>query len=261
MKEGTNKYIKLLSEGNDLIRILREVSNSVPPNTNVYVLGGGSRNSVYYSLFGVALPQRDYDLLLLGDLDRFTTNLRAHGFVYGKIRRKDQIVLKKGKFKNAKAITDYVVLDIHRAYETNVLKDMLATSNFTINGFAIPLRHYLSDNFQEYMIAIPNAKEDLKNHQLHLNMQGIKTNSSGLFACLRFMSIGFKSPSKYEIELLLENLPNLEKWRFERNVKKVFGYVGGENKARELVKKLGINIDIFDFAKLKEFAPQSPSLT
>ena len=68
------------------------------------------------------------------------------------------------------------------------------------------------------------------------------------------MSIGFTPPDKEGVALLLKQLPRLEKWRFERNVKKVFGYVGREKKARQLAKRLGVEVDIFNFEKLKEFA-------
>ena len=88
-------------------------------------------------------------------------------------------------------------------------------------------------------------------------MFGYKGHPGNLFACLRFMSVGFKPPSKDEVELLLRQLPELEKWRFERNIKKVFGYVGGERKARQLIKSLGIKIDIFNQKKLREFAVNS----
>lgn len=249
-----NSYIKLLANDSFLAKILEEAVESIPSETNVYVIGGAARNSVYYDLFKKTLPQRDYDLLFRGDLDRYIGNLRSRGFTYGKIRRKNQVVLKKRKFPEAKLISDHVVLDIHITQETNVLKNLLAYSNFTINGFAIPLQHYLSGNFKKYMIALPNAEKDLRNLHIHLNRKGYKSISGALFACLRFMSIGFKPPGDDEVKLLLKNLPNLEKWRFERNVKKVFDYVGGEEKAREMVKGLGIPIDIFDFVKLKEFA-------
>lgn len=249
-----NSYIRLLAEDSSLVGILNEAVESIPPKTDIYVVGGAARNAVYYSLFKKTLPQRDYDLLFTGDLDKYIGNLRNNRFTYGKIRRKNEVVLKKRKFPSAKLISDYVVLDIHVTPETNILKNLSVYSNFTINGFAIPLQHYLSNDFKKYMIALPNAEKDLRNLQIHVNKSGYKSIPSGLFACLRFMSIGFMPPGDDEIKLLLDNLPTLEKWRFERNVKKVFDYVGGEEKARKMVKDLGIDIDIFDFAKLKDFS-------
>lgn len=65
------------------------------------------------------------------------------------------------------------------------------------------------------------------------------------------MSAGFTPPSKEEVDVLLHELPRIEHARFERNVKKVYDYVGGEEKARSLVKSLGINIDVFDEETVK----------
>ena len=50
---------------------------------------------------------------------------------------------------------------------------------------------------------------------------------------------------------MLEALSKLEKWRYKRNIKKVFSYVNGEKNARKLVKDLGIKEYIFDFVTIK----------
>src|SRR3989344_6027609 len=251
MEKTLNNNFRLFTLEGRTAEILKEVIASIPPKIKVYVIGGAARNVIYYDLFKEPLPQRDYDLLLIGDLSKFVKNLRKdHKFIYGKIQRKDEIVLKKKLIPKPLSITDYLVLDIHRAYESDILKNLKDNSAFTINGFAIPLRYYLSKDIRKYTIAIPGAMKDLRNRYLRLNMFGYKGHPGNLFACLRFMSVGFKPPSKDEVELLLRQLPELEKWRFERNIKKVFGYVGGERKARQLIKSLGIKIDIFNQKKL-----------
>lgn len=237
--------------------ILAEVAASIPPKTKAYVIGGAARNSVYYDLFKKSLPQRDFDILLIGNLNKFVKTLKKKKFIYGKIRRKNEIVLMKKLVPTPKIITDYLVLDIHRSDESSVLKNLKLNSAFTINGFAIPLNRYLMEDSDKYLIALSRAKYDLKNHNLRLNSPGYKVHPGNLFACLRFMSIGFSSPGDKSIELLLKQLPKLEKWRFEKNVKKVFRYIGSENKARKLVKKLGIKIDVFNFDKLKIFATKN----
>jgi len=101
-------------------------------------------------------------------------------------------------------------------------------------------------------VALPTAINDLKNHRLRLNSLKFQKHPGNLFACLRFMHLGFSAPVKKEVAILLKQLPHLEKWRFARNVKKVFNYVGGEKRARQLVKKLGIKIDIFNINKLRD---------
>ena len=249
-----NNNARIFTREGKTTEILKEVISSIPPKTKVYIVGGAARNTVYYDVFKKSLPQRDYDLLLVGDLDKFVKRLRKYTFVYGRIRRKNEIVVKKKLIPTPKSITDYLVLDIHRSYESNVLKNLKENSAFTINGFAIPIHNCLDKNIKKHLIVLPTALRDLKKRQLRLNSSGYKGHPGNLFACLRFMSIGFKPPVKSEVNLLLEQLPKLEKWRFERNIKKVFDYVGGEEKARQLIKKLGIGIDIFDIKKLREFS-------
>jgi hypothetical protein len=239
-----NKTRFFTREGKE-VEILKEVISSIPPKTRIYLVGGAARNSIYYYLFKKSLPQRDYDLLLIGSFDEFIKNLRQNKFIFGKIRRKNEIVLKKKLIPYPKSVADYVVLDIHRSHEQSVIKNLKENSAFTINGFAIPLRRYFSKTLSKHLISIQEALKDLKNQRLRLNASGYKSHPGNLFACLRFMAIGFKPPAKKEIKLLLEQLPKLEKWRFEKNIKKVFNYVGGEKKARQLVKKLGIKVDIF----------------
>lgn len=245
---------RVFSRDGQVGEILREVIASIPPKTQVYVIGGAARNAMYFAMFKKALPQRDFDLLLIGDLDGFVKNVRTHKFIYGKIRRKNDIVLKKKLVKKPEGPADLLVLDIHRSYEPDVLKNLEQNAAFSINGFAIPLADYLAKDVTKHCIALPNAKKDLRNHVLRLNVEGSAHHAGNLFACLRFMSIGFAPPDKQSVALLLSQLPKLEKWRFERNVQKVFGYVGGEVAARKLAKSLGITVDIFNFAALKEYA-------
>lgn len=231
--------------------ILKEAISAIPPKTKVYVVGGAARNLIYYDLFKKSLPQRDYDLLFIGNLGSFVKRLRKIGFTYGRIRRKHEVVMKKKLSSNPKINEDYIYLDIHLSKEPSVLENLKENSAFTINGFAILFSQYFSKKVKKHLIAIPNALSDLRNRRLRLNIRGYKKHAGNLFACLRFMSIGFEPPTKEEIMLLLEELPKLEKWRFGRNVKKVFDYVGGEKKAQQLVKSLGIKRDVFSIEKLR----------
>lgn len=256
MATSFKNHTKIFTKEGKTAEILKEVIASIPSKTKVYVVGGAARNAVYYELFKKPFPQRDYDLLFVGNLNKFIKNLQSHGFVYGKIRRKNEVVMKKKMIPNPESVVDYVVLDIHRSRESNVLNNLKLNSAFTINGFAIPLSNYLSKDVKKFLVALPKAVSDLKDRRLRVNTHGYKKHPANLFACLRFISIGFALPNKKEVRLLLDQLPNLKKRRFEKNVKKIFGYVGGENKARRLAKQLGIKIDIFDFKRLKEFAAE-----
>jgi len=250
---SSNHNARLFTKEGGIAEILKEVIASIPAKTEVYLIGGGARNTLYFDFFKKLLPQRDYDLLLIGNLGKFVNNLRRdYKFIYGKIRKKDEIVLKKKLVPDPQSVTDYLVLDIHRSHEKNVLKNLEKNSAFTINGFAIPLQHYFSEDFKKYLVELPGAIKDLKNRHLVLNVEGYKGHPGNLFACLRLMSTGFTPPNKESVALLLKQLSKLEKYRFERNVKKVFEYTGGEKRARQLAKSLGVKINIFNFQRLKE---------
>ncbi len=234
--------------------ILKEAAEAVPKGSKAYLVGGSGRNAVYYFLFRKKLPQRDYDVLFIGDRKQFVKNLRARGFIYGFIRRKHEVVLKKKIVEKPKHhYLDFVVLDIHfpkkEDEKKSVLQNLKENAGFTINGFVIPLKDVASKNWREKVIALPNALRDLKNKQLRVN---VISHPANLYACLRFMSQGFLAPTEKEVMELLPALGRLPKYKFERNRKKIFDYVGGEEKARRLARKLGVKQDIFDFETIKK---------
>ncbi len=233
------------------ITLVQEVGSRLPASVNPYVIGGAARNALYYQTFGKGLAQRDFDLLALpGDATKFVDFCRRElGFVYGKIRRKSEVVVRKNFVEKPQNITHYVYFDLHISEEADVLTNLRLNSAFTINGFAIPLKSFPK---LDKLISLPGAVDDLKNRQLRLNPDGYKFHPGNLFACLRFMSVGYKPPSAEEVELLAKELPKLEKWRFNRNVKKVFTYVGGEANARKLAKRLGVEADIFNLDELRK---------
>ena len=229
-------------------KILKEAASAIPKGTKVYFVGGAARNAVYYRLFHKKMPQRDYDMVSIGNREKFIKNLRSMGFTYGFLIRKDTITMKKKRMKKPKdQFADYVFLDIHFS-KKSIRKNLKEVTGFTINGFALALKDVASKDWYKKIIAIPTALKDLKNKKLHVNAL---SHPAMLYACLRFMSKGFKPPSKKEVKQLLKALGKLPKYKFKRNVQKVFSYVGGEKKARQLAKKLGIKIDIFDFETIK----------
>jgi tRNA nucleotidyltransferase/poly(A) polymerase len=214
-----------------------------------YIVGGATRNALYYRLFGKKLPQRDYDISFYGDIDNFVKNLRSAGFTFGKIRRKHEIVLKKKKVDKPNHPSGYVVLDIHISNEKDIFKNLRKYSNFTINGSVLPLKEVASKDWYKKIISLPGAKRDLKNKQLRINSLSHPAN---FFACLRFMSKGFKAPSQKEVKELVDDLKRMNPRRYEKNVKKIFDYVGGEKKARLLLKKLKIKEDVFKLTPKKK---------
>jgi len=247
--KNNNSKLPLFMHEPEANKIIRETISCIPKKTKVFLVGGRARNAIYYEHFKEKLAQRDYDLLVMGDAKEFISNLRERKFTYGKIKRKYEIVLRKKKIPKPKRISDYVVLDIHISKEKNIKNSLKEKSNFTFNAFALPLEEAVSKDWYKKMISLPNSLKDLKNKQIKINQLNHPAN---LFACIRFMSKGFKKPSKKNVKDLLSSLKKIRKDRFKKNVRKVFDYVGGEKKARILAKKLGIKENLFDYETLKK---------
>lgn len=250
MRNNKKNQLPIFMQDMRTNEILREASSVVPKDTKVYIVGGAVRNALYYTFFGKKLPQRDYDILFIGNKDKFIENLRKIGFIYGKIRRKDEVVLKKKLIKTPQdEFKDHVFFDIHISKEKSIMKNIKNVSGFTINAFAISLKDLTSRSWRRKVIALPTSIKDLRKKQLRVNAY---THPAMLYACIRFMSLGFKQPPKKEVNELLNTLGNLPKWKYKRNIKKVFNYVGGKRKARQLTRKLGIKEDIFNLRTIKK---------
>ena len=198
--------------------IFQDIVNAIPKKTKFYIVGGAMRNIMFYYFFKKKLPQRDFDSIIIGNHKKFIDNLRKFGFVYGKIRRKNQITLERKKFPKAKELKDLVVLDIHWKKSGNILKELKQHSSFTINGFAIEVRDLFLKNWRQKIIAMTGAISDLKSKKLRVNSIDNKHN---LFAAIRFMSLGFKNQVKMILIGYLENLKMLQKDE-EREISKNF---------------------------------------
>jgi len=239
-----NKKLPLFLQDEKTNEIFRIVVASIPKGTKAYLVGGAIRNAIYYKYFKQELPRRAFDILLIGDHASFIKQLRRRGFVFGKIKRKHEVVVKMKRIPRPVHIhNDYLYLDIHISEEKSALKNLALNSNFTINGSTISLKDIFREDWFDKLISLPGALADLKNKRIRLNQLSHPAN---LFACMRFMSLGFKQPKQEEIDLLLKSLSGLKEPRYGKNVKKLFGYVGGEGNARKLLKKLKIKHDVFN---------------
>lgn len=217
---------------------LGEAKRSIPKGSQAYLYGGAVRNAVYFEMFGEKLPQRDYDLLFVGDIAAFVRNLRKRGFAYGKVRKSWKVVMKKG---------EYVALDTVIKHDSNMRRLLIGRANFTINGFAFSLRFVDSPKWRRHVLAVPGARRDLKRRRLVLN----QVYAISIFACLRFMSQGFRAPSQKEVAAMLESLKTIEKVRHSYDVQKTYDYCG-KRQAHELARRLGAGRAIFDFSKIKQ---------
>jgi hypothetical protein len=233
--------------------ILLEVKKAIPENSEAYLVGGTVRNALYYKFFKEELPQRDYDIVFIGDNKKFIANLKKQKFIYDSRRTEDAVVLKKKKVfrPNIKDPNDYVVLDINFSKFTGILENIKKKANFTINCFALNLKDIDSINWNKKIIRSRGALTDLRKKRLRVNSFSRPTH---LFACLRFISKDFSPPEKNEVRKLLLSLKELygDEDRFNRNIKKLYNYVGGEKEVRQLLKKLDININIFKYSNLNK---------
>lgn len=239
-------------------KILSEAIAAIPKRTRVYLVGGSVRNAFYYHFFGKRLPQRDYDLLLIGNKEQFVQNLRKKGFTYGRIRRKYEVVLKKRRVSRLQDwYQDHLFFDIHLSPEKSVLANLQKYATFTMNGFALPLPAVISSRWRQQVLSLPTAIPDLKKRQLRLN--SLTPEPTTLFAAIRFFSVGFKAPSAADIQHLLRALGRVNRHRFSRAVDKLFRYVGGERRARRLARRMGIQQDMFNFrvVRLLQFRKQA----
>ncbi len=234
-----NLQIPIFLQEAETYNIFKEVAAAVPKGTKFYIVGGAMRNAMYFYYFGKKLPQRDYDSVIVGNYEKFIQNLRRVGFVYGKIRRKKQVVLKKAKFKGAKELSNFVFLDMHLERKIDVKQNLKDHASFTMNGFAIEVRDLFSPQWRRKVIEMPEALRDLKDRKLVVNAVDNKHN---LFAAMRFMSVGFKPPSKKDVEWLLREFQKAPKKRRKRNIEKLYSYVGGRKKAEKLARKIGVSL-------------------
>ncbi len=228
--------------------IIAEALRCIPFKTKVYLVGGTLRNAVHARYFTRHLQQRDYDLFVIGNPYKFIANLRKIGFTYGKLKRKDERTVKKKKFPSARALSDFVVFDIHFA-TLNIRANLRKNVNFTVNGFALPFEKALASDWHNYLIAIKGAEKDVREQKLRVNAFH---HPAQLYACIRFIHKGFKHPSPPEIKGLLLLLGRLRKNQLRRNLNKVFEGAGGEKNARRIAKRLGIKEDIYSFETIRK---------
>ncbi len=144
------------------------------------------------------------------------------------------------------------ILDIVFKKEGVIKKELKENANFTMNASALLVKDMFNGDWKNKVISLPEAIEDIRNKRLRLNPYRRKLHGSELFAVLRFVSQGFIPPPPEDIKSVCEALKSFPKDRFEINVQKVFRYVGGECKARRLMKKLSITEDIFSYEAIQK---------
>ena len=245
----SNQDLPIFLRDERVHQILQEVVGSIPENSEAYLHGGAARNAVYYRLFKEELPQRDFDMVLIGDKDLFVANLFARGFVRGKKNIETAATFKKPKRENpSEDFADWVYLDIVFRKNMTIQESLKQKVNFIINGSAINLRDIESPDWFEKIVTLPGTLEDLKLKRLRTN----KRYPINIYACVRFVSLGFAPPSREDLDNMIEDLRNIDDVKFIRDRDKVIRYVGSADKVREIVKQLGIKVDILDLNSIKK---------
>ena len=235
----------------------KKVMTGLPPSVELYLIGGSLRNALYREFHNEKLIQRDYDQVVTKGSKEYIEYLRSLGYnerPYPSNQDK-QVVYNMALSSKAEAGDSYdhwLVLDLHTVDGSTIEENIKYNAGFTINGCAIKASDLFSKPWKEAIVEVlPTAVQDIKEKRLRINPDGYKHMPSNFYAMLRFMSVGFSAPTNNEVRLLLTELSNIEHSRFERNVKKVWDYAGSEAKARQLVRSLGIDIDVFDEKALK----------
>jgi len=234
----------------------KRVMSNLSADVFAYLMGGCVRNALIKEFHGQILIQRDYDQIITQGTAIYKKFLESHGFLEHPYPSKQDVqdIYRKPLFGDPvkEDYHDWLVFDLHTVDGTTIEDNIKNNTAFTINGCAIKANDVLTKSWSEALIeGLPTAIQDIKDRLLRVNLDGYKSSPASFYAMLRFMSVGFSAPGPEEVNLLLDELPRLEHARFDRNVQKVWEYVGGEAKARELVQSLGITVDVFDEAEVK----------
>jgi hypothetical protein len=257
--QSDTTFLELNYNSDEARESFRKVVSGTPASVDAYLVGGSIRNALFRAFHGKVLTQRDYDQVVTKGSQTYRDYLASQGFeerLYPS-RQDEQVAFSKPLNERASAGDSYVnwlVFDLHTVDGTTIEHNIKTEVCFTVNGCAIRTSDIFTRPWQDAVIQVlPTALQDIKDKRLRLNREGYANWPSNFYAMLRMMSVGFTPPSDEEVQLLLKELPKIEHARFERNIKKVYGYVGGEQKARNLVRSLGIDVDVFDEDTVKYF--------
>ncbi|MFA5004464.1 MAG: hypothetical protein WC498_04290 [Candidatus Saccharimonadales bacterium] len=247
----SNGLLQLMYNTKEAEAEFRRVMLGIPEDIEHYIVGGAVRNSLIREFHSQDLTQRDYDQVITKGTKQYEKYLESLGFKENPYPSHQDVQTVYNKILVSSEpnwdYNDYIVFDMHTMDGTDIAYNIEKFVAFTINGCAIKGQDVLTRPWESALIEVlPGAIQDIKDKKLRLNLDGYSEMSSNFYAMLRFISVGFSAPSPEEVQMLLKELPNLEHARFERNVKKIWDYVGGEGRARELVSSLGIDIDVFN---------------
>lgn len=236
---------------------MNTIIEKLPPDVDVWLVGGAVRNALVKKYHGETWLQRDYDQVVIKNTDKYFDYLKNNGFIFRGIDDPNHKTASMAVVDDAREISyeDNLVFDMHIAEGTTIEDNLKNDTMLLLNGCAISLKDILTDDIESKIIALPGAVESIKSREIILNPYNNDAESNYFFAVLRFMGMGFSAPTREDSLMLLRRVKNLPSDRYERNVAKVANYVGGKEKLVEIVNSLGIdNLDIYNESATKLFA-------
>jgi hypothetical protein len=223
-------------------RILKEVVELIPEDTEVYLFAGTIRNALYFSFFGEEMIQRDFDCIVIGNGEKFADNLINAGFVFGSKNSEKSKILKKPRTDNPiHQFNDWVYLDCKIYSHENTIEDVLVKiTDFTLSGVALSLKDINSDDWIRQIISMPNALEDIKSKTIKI----VNHYPLNIYKIIRLLSQGFILSEDIDIQMCVNKRTEATTERLKKEINKTINYVGGKEGAQKIIDSLGITQDI-----------------
>lgn len=225
-------------------RILKEVVELIPEDTEVYLFAGTIRNALYFSFFGEEITQRDFDCIVIGNGEKFASNLVNAGFVFGLKNSEKSKILKKPRTDNpVHQFDDWVYLDCKIYPHENTIEYVLGKiTDFTLSGVALNLRDINSDDWILQIISIPNALEDIKNKTIKI----VNHYPLNIYKIIRLLSQGFVLSEDIDIQMCINKRIEATTERLQKEINKTINYVGGKEATQKIIDRLEIKQNILE---------------
>lgn len=225
------------------------IVKDLPEAVEVYLVGGAVRNALIQTFHQETWRQRDYDQIVTKGADEYFSYLEARGFRNSSHDRPMQRIMAKALSEDAPEISyeENLVFDMHVVEGTTAADNLRNETGLLINGVAISLRDIFRDDWEACLVTLPGALDSIQQRQVRVNEYGYDKQPSNIFACLRFIGAGFSAPPQEEVRKLLLELLKLDHEKYQKNLTKLSDYVGGDDHARELGRRvIDQDVDLFN---------------
>jgi hypothetical protein len=184
------------------------------------------------------MPQRDFDCIVIGDDEKFASNLVEAGFVFGSKNSEKSKILKKPRIDNpTRQFDDWVYLDCKIFSSENTIEDILGKiTDFTLSGVVLNIKDINADDWLHKIIALPNTSEDIKNRAIRV----VTYYPLNIYKIIRLLSRGFTLYENIDIQSYIEKRTGVSKERLQKEIDKTINYVGGVENTQKIINDLGI---------------------